>query len=167
MTLYCLRGDETICSHAFGQNSLSDFSIRGVQFRTWRDVRSVATIRVIASRLVPLGDTMADCLARVPKMSSVAINSRDSRYPLRRRRANLLVWVSNISLFVRVYQNKSLYLLPTKIERACRKILVKYFVFHLLCAISEINLEDTFARLEKKSSKLDVFRSLISIFDVV
>ena len=38
------------------------------------------------------------------------------------------------------------------------------FVFHLLCAISEINLEDTFARLEKKSSKLDVFRSLIRIF---
>ena len=117
--MHCLRGDEAICSYAFGQNSLSDFLIRGAQFRTWGDVRSVATIRVIASRLVPLGDTMADCLARVPEMSSVAINSRDSRYLLRRRRANLLVWVSNISLFVRVCQNKSLHLLSAKIERAC------------------------------------------------
>ena len=133
VTLHCLRGDEAICSYAFGKNSLSDFLIRGAQFRTWRDVRSVATIRVIASRLVPLGDTMADCLARVPKMPSVATNSRASRYPLRRRRANLLAWVSNISLFVRVCQNKSLHLLSAKIEWACRKIL-KYFCFSLaLC----------------------------------
>ena len=119
MTLYCLRGDEAICGHALGKNPSPDFRTRGAQVRTWRDVRSVATIRVIASRLVPLGDTMADRLARVPKMSSVATNSRDSRYPLRRRRANLLAWVSNIALFVRVYQNKSLHLLSVKIERAC------------------------------------------------
>ena len=83
---------------------------------------------------MPLGDTMADCLARVPKMSSVAINSGASRCSLRRRRAHLLAWVSNISLFVRVCQNKSLHLLSAKIERACRKILVKYFCFSLaLC----------------------------------
>ena len=36
--------------------------------------------------------------------------------------------------------------------------------FHSLCTVFEINLEDTFARLEKTSSKLDVFRSLIRIF---
>ena len=62
-------------------------------------------------------------------MSSVAINSRASRCSLRRRRANLLAWVSNISLFVRVCQNKSLHLLSAKIECACRKILKTFLFF--------------------------------------
>ena len=53
------------------------------------------------------------------------------------------------------------------IRQKLRFFLRKRDLIHLVlvvCAISEINLEDTCIRLEKYPSKLDISRSFISIF---
>ena len=56
---------------------------------------------------------------------------------------------------------------PNLLSLVVKKIQAWLHISRSFIHTFEINLEDTFTRCEKYSSKLDIYRSFIRIFDVV